>query len=359
MVYDFIGEDISPLDLETVKTQKRRGLRNLEAVGEVSLLDVPDIHVQPVSLPETAPGPPCKVDICLPPVSLPPAPPRTASTPELPPVFSDVEIFLVQDALIQQCEKLGDRLALLSQPYSACREDDLGIAAVLAWRRRFDSKYAALFYPWLRLRDPLQAALGGWRDLPATGHVAGQCAATDFDTGVHKAPANAPLAWVQDVTAMVDDTTHGVLNAAGINVIRPRPARGLRLLGARTVSSDPDWRYVNVRRLLNMMKRAIDLSTQWAAFAPNDVFTRAKLRLSLINFLASLWQRGALMGGAMEEAFFVKCDEENNPPRERDQGKLIVEIGVAPSVPFEFIVLRVGRTGNEVEIAELPGRQGG
>jgi uncharacterized protein len=136
-------------------------------------------------------------------------------------------------------------------------------------------------------------------------------------------------------------------------VIRALPGRGLRILGARTVSSDPDWRFVNVRRLLIMLEKAIDRSVQWAVFEPNDRITRAKLTLSLTSFLLALWQRGALMGDSPDAAFRVRCDEENNPPAARDNGQLLAEVKVAPSQPFEFVVLRVGRVNNEFRTTEV------
>jgi hypothetical protein len=195
--------------------------------------------------------------------------------------------------------------------------------------------------------------MGLTRDIPPSGHLAGQFVRSDFETGVHRAPANSPLVWTQDVSAFVSDPAHGLLNTMGINVIKVLPSRGVRIMGARTVSSDPDWIYVNVRRLLMMIEKAIYISVQWAAFEPNDWTTRAKIRLAISSFLLALWQRGALMGATAAEAFFVKCDDDNNPPRERDNGRLIAEVGVAPSIPFEFVVLRVGRQGNEFEIEEM------
>src|SRR5262249_41342643 len=158
--------------------------------------------------------------------------------------------------------------------------------------------------------------------------------------------------WASDVTVVINDAVHGLLNPAGINVIRPLPGRGIRIFGARTVSSDPDWRFVNVRRLLMMIEKAIDVSMQWAVFEPNDASTRAKLHLVLTSFLLALWQQGALMGAAANEAFFVKCDESNNPASEREQGRLLAAVGVAPSQPFEFVILRVGREHNAFEITE-------
>jgi phage tail sheath protein FI len=358
-VYDLIGEAVSPLDSDVVRARKVRGLRALEEISEVAILAVPDIHIQPVDLPPRAPVSPCVPDPCLPlPVALPAAP-RAPSVGDLPARFSEAAIYQVQAAMVQQCEQRRDRIAILDVPFTAARPDALGLSAAQAWRSRFDSKYAAFYYPWLRVVDPLRTPTTLTRDIPPSGHAAGQYARTDLEVGVHKAPANAPLGWVQDVTVAVDDAAHGLLNSGGINVVRALPGRGIRLLGARTASSDPTWRYVNVRRLLMMVEKAIDLATQWVVFEPNDIFTRPKLRLSLMSFLIALWQRGALMGNTIQEAFFVKCDEDNNPDSERANGRLLAEVGVAPSIPFEFIVLRVERTANELEIVEAFGRYGG
>ena len=349
---DFVGEAVDPRDSDFVKTTKVRGIRALEEISEISIIAVPDINIQPVSVPRHEPPPPCVPDPCLPTVPSPPVP-RPPSIGDLPPIFSDAEIFQVQGEMIDQCERLRDRIALIDPPLSAARDDKLGIGAVRAWRSRFDSKYAAFYYPWLRVVDPLRTVISITRDIPPSGHVAGQYARSDFQFGVHKAPANSPMVWVQDVTVAVNDATHGVLNPVGINAIRPLAGRGIRIFGARTVSSDPDWRFVNVRRLLMMIEKAIDVATQWATFEPNDVSTRTKIHLVLTSFLTSLWQRGALMGNSVEQAFFVKCDEENNPPSERANGRMLAMVGVAPSRPFEFVILRVGRAQNQFEITEM------
>jgi phage tail sheath protein FI len=352
MTRDFIGEETNPLESDQLTVFKTRGLRALEEVSEVAMVAIPDIHIQPKALPRSSPQPPCIPDPCLPPGPPSPAAPREPSVGDLPPVFSEGEIFQVQAALIQHCEKLKDRIVLLDPPFAAARDDKLGVSAIQAWRSRFDSKYAALYYPWLRVVDPLRSPRALTRDIPPCGHVAGQYAQSDFQFGVHKAPANMPLVWAQDVTIPVNDAVHGVLNPLGINAIRPLAGRGLRIFGARTVSSDPDWRFVNVRRLLMMIEKAIDVAIQWAVFEPNNTLTRAKLQLTLTSFLLSLWQRGALMGATANAAFFVKCDDGNNPSADRDQGQLLAEVGVAPSQPFEFITLRVGREQNQFEIAE-------
>jgi phage tail sheath protein FI len=350
--YDFMGEPVDPLDSDLVKKSKLRGLRALETIDEVSILAVPDINIQPLALPPIEPLPPCVPDPCLPTALSPAAPVPPPQDIELPPAFSDADIYRVQAAMVEQCEETRSRVAVLEPPFSAVNDPRLGISAVQSWRNQFDSKYAALYFPWLRVVDPLRSATASTRDVPPSGHVAGQYARTDLAIGVHKAPANAPLAWVQDVTIPVDDARHGVLNPLGVNAVRALPGRGIRIFGARTISSDPDWRYINVRRLMIMIEKAIYLSTQWAVFEPNDEITQAKLRLSLTSFLLALWQKGALAGSVAEAAFFVRCDQTTNPASQRADGQMLALVGVAPVNPFEFVVVRVGRTENQFELLE-------
>ncbi len=357
-VGDFTGEPDDPFASDADRARARRGLRALEAVSEVAIVAVPDINIQPVTPARKAPLSPCVPDPCLLPPPPAPASPCPPAVGDLPPVFTEQQIFAVQTAMVEQCERRRDRIALIDPPHAVARDDRLGIGAVRAWRRRFDSKFAAFYFPWLKIEDPLRLLDAPTRDVPPCGHVAGFYAMTDTRIGCHKAPANGALAWVQDVTVAVADAAHGVLNDEDINAIRSFPSRGLRIFGARTLSSDSDWRYVNVRRLLMMIEKAIDLSCQWAVAEPNDVFTRAKLHLSLTSFLLALWQRGALMGPSARDAFFVRCNEDGNPAPADAEGQLLAEIGVAPSRPFEFVVLRVGRTGNEFEISEKNPAQG-
>ena len=353
-IRDFIGEPVDPYDSDSRKQQKIRGIQALDLVDEISIVAVPDIVIRPdrdpTYLPPERPTPnPC---ITCPPQPEPLASPtQPINIQELPPIFSEEAIFQVQAALVQHCEKRRDRVALIDPPFTMAQENAFGLNAIEAWRSKFDSSYAALYYPWLRVIEP--RGHEPVRTIPPSGHVAGQYALNDGEVGVHKAPANGVLAWVQDVTAQISNSGHGLLNSMGINAIRSEPGRGIRILGARTLSSDPDWRYINVRRLLIMIRKAIDLSMQWAVFDPNNFVTRAKINLVLTEFLSALRNKGALVGAVPEEAFFVKCDETNNPPEERANGKLLAEIGVAPSIPFEFIVLRVGRERNALEIQEL------
>lgn len=350
--YDFVGEPSDPLDNDLVKKSKTRGLRTLEQIDEVSILAVPDIQVQPIAIPPIQPLPPCKPDPCLPTTLPPAAPPAPAADLEQPPVFSDADIYRVQAAMIEQCEQTMSRVAVLDPPISTVRDPRLGISAVQSWRTQFDSTYAAFYFPWLRVVDPLRSANALTRNIPPCGHVVGQYARTDLAIGVHKAPANAELSWVQDVTVPVDAAQHGVLNPLGINAIRTLAGRGIRIFGARTVSSDPDWRYINIRRLMIMIEDAIYQSSQWAVFEPNDEMTQAKLRLSLTSFLLSLWEKGALAGATSDAAFFVRCDPTTTPPALQDDGQLVALVGVAPVNPFEFVVVRVGQTTNELEVTE-------
>jgi uncharacterized protein len=351
---DFRGEDMDPQDSNEEKTLKVRGFRALDAIQEVTTVAVPDILVRPIAIPLLAP-PVCIPNPCLPgPIVVAPSPPPQG---DLPPVFSDDQVFSVQLDLVNHCELLADRIALLDPPYSVSKDDALGVGAILAWRSRFDSTYAALYYPWVRVVDPLRQNAGITRDIPPCGHAAGRFANSDLETGVHKAPANEELTWIQDVTAFVNESRHGILNTAGVNVIRSVLGRGLRIMGARTVSSDADWRFVNVRRLMLMIEKALKLSVQWAVFEPNNNLTRSKLRMSIFSFLLALWQRGALIGDSADAAFQVKCDETNNTSVDCDAGRLLAQILVAPSQPFEFVEIRLGREDNQFEIQETAALQ--
>jgi phage tail sheath protein FI len=349
-VRDFLGEPGGPSDAREGRLRRPRGLSTLEAVSEVALVAIPDIHVQPVSLARRKPPAPCKVDPCLPPPPLAPALIREPSSGDLPPRFGAEQIFEVEQALIEHCRTLQDRFALIDPSFDVASEPRLGIAPLRAFRRRFDADVAALYAPWLLTPDPLSLERTGLRAIPPSGHVAGFIAQTDVKSGVHRAPANGTLSWVQGVTLGIDDPTHAVLNAEHVNAIRVFPGRGLRIFGARTLSSNPDFRYVNVRRLLLMLKKAIRLGTQWATFEPNHRTTRTKLHLALSSLLLEVWRRGALAGKTAQEAFYVDCGETQNPQASRDRGWLVAEVGVAPARPFEFVVLRVGVSDNALEV---------
>jgi phage tail sheath protein FI len=351
-VRDFIGEPSSPLDSDVIVRDRTRGIRALERAAEVAIVAVPDIHIQPLPPPDIRPLPPCEPDPCLPPPPPGPAPVPPLAAGDLPPAFALDDVYRVQAALVDHCETRRDRIAVLDPPYETTRDARLGTAAIRAWRRRFDSSFAALYYPWIAVADPLRGTSQPTRAVPPSGHVAGFFAHTDLNAGVHTAPANGPLMWLQDLLVPIDDTTHGVLNDAHVNAIRAFAGRGLRICGARTLSSDADLRYVNVRRYLLMIEKAIGIACQWAVAEPNDTQTRARLHLSLTSFLLAEWQKGALAGAAPREAFFVRCDQTNNPAEGRNRGQLVAEVGVAAVTPFEFVVVRVGRVDNGLEIEE-------
>jgi Bacteriophage tail sheath protein len=243
----------------------------------------------------------------------------------------------VQLAMIAHCELMADRVAILDTP------PGLGAQQVRQWRTEtagYDSKYAALYWPWLRVMDPER---GQPVMLPPSGHVAGVWARNDDTRGVHKAPANEVLRGVIDLQAGLTKTEHGQLNPAGVNCIRAFPGQGIRIWGARTLSSDPQWRYLNVRRLFNFVEKSVLAGTSWVVFEPNDRFLWMSVERVITTFLRRVWRSGALFGRTPEEAFYVKCDEENNPPENRDAGILTVDVGIAPVKPAEFVIFRIAQ----------------
>jgi phage tail sheath protein FI len=179
--------------------------------------------------------------------------------------------------------------------------------------------------------------------IPPSGHLAGLWARTDQTRGVWKAPANDTLRGVLSLERDITMAEQGLLNPIGINCIRPFGTRGIRVWGARTLSSDTDWRYINVRRLFNMIETTIMEGTQWAVFEPNDIKLWEGVKRTLNAFLRGLWRDGALFGATAEQAFFVKCDAETNPPDSIDEGKLVVEVGIAPVKPAEFVIFRISQ----------------
>lgn len=205
-----------------------------------------------------------------------------------------------------------------------------------------NSSYGALYYPWVIIKDPLTKQK---RPIPPSGAVAGTYAYTDSTRGVHKAPAGIAegyLDTIVDIERIVTKGEQETLNPIGVNVIRTLPS-GMCIWGARTLSADPEWLYVNVRRLFLFLEKSIDLGSQWVVFEPNTPSLWGSVKRNLTAFLTRVWRDGALFGSTPEEAFFVKVDEENNPPEVRDVGQLIIEVGVAPVKPAEFVVIRISQ----------------
>jgi phage tail sheath protein FI len=223
----------------------------------------------------------------------------------------------VQLAMIAHCERMGDRIAILDPL------PDLSPQEVKRWREQetnYDSKFAALYYPWIKV-----AGNGRPLSIPPSGYIAGIYARNDSERGVHKAPANEVIRGALEAVIQVTKGEQDLLNPQGINCIRSFTGRGLRVWGARTLSSDGDWRYVNVRRLFNYIEKSIELGTQWVVFEPNDPDLWSRVKRDIGAFLTSSWRDGMLFGQSPEEAFFVKCDQENNPQETRDKGQLFIE----------------------------------
>jgi uncharacterized protein len=246
----------------------------------------------------------------------------------------------VQTALISHCEQNGNRMAVLDAPPGMSPQQ------IKEWRSdvaMYDSAYAALYYPWIKVDNPI--GVNGDREMviPPSGHIAGVWARTDETRGVWKAPANDTMRGVLDIERNVTQNEQSLLNPIGINCIRPFGTRGIRIWGARTLASDTDWTYINVRRLFNMVESTILTGTQWAVFEPNDQTLWEGVKRTLTGFLRGLWSAGALFGASAEEAFYVKCDAETNPPESIDAGLLVVEVGIAPVKPAEFVVFRISQ----------------
>ncbi len=280
----------------------RTGLLGLEVLDDVTMVIVPDLMTTP------------------------------------PGVKLDREMVkAVQTMLIAHCEHMGDRVAILDAP------PDMMPQEIKEWRMNtagYDSSYAVLYYPWIKVDDPI---LKHSIAVPPSGHMAGIWARNDNTRGVWKAPANEV---VLGATGIAYNTTKGeqdTLNPIGVNCIRAFPGRGIRVWGARTLSSDASWRYLNVRRLFNFVEKSIENGTQWVVFEPNDYSLWARVKRDVNAFLRTVWRDGALFGLSPAEAFYVKCDQELNPPEVRDQGRLIIEIGMCPVKPAEFVIFRISQ----------------
>jgi uncharacterized protein len=264
------------------------------------------------------------------------------------------------EALLTHCEMMGDRVAILD---SVEKVDDINqLTQVSATGGEGDGKkvglrprlspggFGALYYPWITIRDPFS---GDLVSAPPSGHIAGIWARSDATRGVHKAPANEPVRGALGVADILTRQEQAVLNPAGVNVIRFFPSTGVMVWGGRTVADgSSEWRYLNVRRLFNMIEESIATSTRWIVFEPNDRTLWKSIRRDVTAFLNGVWRDGALMGRTPQEAFFVKCDEETNPPESINEGKVITLIGIAPVKPAEFIIFRISQYEGGAEVRE-------
>lgn len=250
----------------------------------------------------------------------------------------------IQNALINHCELMRYRFAVLD----AHRPPNDMLANVQNQRQQFDTKYAALYHPWLLIPDPYAVNPAQIQDypIPPSGHTVGIYARTDIERGVHKAPANEVVRGITGLQRILNKEQQDILNPypVNINVIRDfrDNNRGIRVYGGRCITSDSDWKYVNVRRLLIFIEASIDRGLQWVVFEPNAEPLWARVRRSISNFLTLVWRNGALEGTKVEEAYFVKCDRTTMTQTDIDSGRLIVVVGVAPVKPAEFVIVRIG-----------------
>jgi phage tail sheath protein FI len=243
----------------------------------------------------------------------------------------------IQLGMIAHCELMGDRVAILDPP------PGLNAQQIKEWRvdkAGYDSKYATLYWPRIKVYDPATE-----RNIfvPPSGHVAGIWGRNDDARGVHKAPANEVVRGAIALETQMTRNEHDLLNPEGINCLRTFPGRGNRVWGARTLSSDPAWRYLNVRRLFIYLEKSIMNGTQWVVFEPNDDALWAKLRRTIGSFLVMEWRKGALFGLTPDEAFYVKCDRETNPAEAIDAGQVTCVIGIAPVKPAEFVIFQLSQ----------------
>lgn len=261
----------------------------------------------------------------------------------------------LQNALISHCEKLRYRFAILDPaPKSVTPPVGADMNDIQNQRSQFDTKYAAIYYPRVVIENLLT---GNNIALAPSGHMAGIYARVDDQRGVHKAPANEVIGGIVDLETIVNKGEQEILNPepVNINVLRDfrHNSRGLRVWGARCITSDSDWKYINVRRLFIFIERSIELGTQWAVFEPNNEALWARISQSVTAFLTRVWRSGALLGTKAEEAFFVKCDRTTMTQDDLDNGRLIMIVGIAPTKPAEFVIIRIGQWAGGSSVEEL------
>jgi uncharacterized protein len=249
----------------------------------------------------------------------------------------------LSNTIIDHCADLKTRFAIVNTEISAAGDVD----EIEPYQ---DNKYGAIYFPWFYVYDPLTK---NKKPVPPSGHIAGIYARVDTERGVHKAPANEVVRGIMSLQINIDKGKQDVLNPKGVNVIRSFPGRGNLVWGARTISKDPMWKYINVRRLFIFVEKSVERSTQWAVFEPNNERLWSRVKASLTQFLTTVWKTGALMGTTPEEAFFVRVDRTTMTQNDIDNGKLIVVVGIAPTKPAEFVIFRFAQTQAGAKITEI------
>jgi hypothetical protein len=248
----------------------------------------------------------------------------------------------IMRAIIDHCELMRFRFAVIDCKRSDEPSELDPRSAPTSW----ESSYAAFYAPWITISDPLS---GARKETPPGGHVLGVYARTDTGRGVFKSPANETVRGALNVRYDINENTQGSLNPRGVNVIRSFPARGIRVWGARTLSSNSLWKYVSVRRLFIFLEHSIYDGTQWVVFEPNDDRLWARVKDTVTLFLRTQWRAGALFGRTEQEAFFITCDRTTMTQDDILNGRLICEIGIAPVRPAEFVIFRIFQNTAEAQ----------
>ena len=239
----------------------------------------------------------------------------------------------VQSALIAFCENKKSCFAILDIPMELTKTND-----VANFRDMYDSTYAAMYHPWLQMYD---AGSKHAAYFPPSGAMADIYARSDNERGVHKAPANEVVRGCTGLSCSYNTGEQDILNPLGVNLIRAFPGRGIRVWGARTISSNGLWKYVNVRRLFIYVEESIKANTNWVVFEPNSEALWSRVTRTIANFLATCWRDGALAGSSPDQAFFVECGPTTMTQDDIDNGRLICQIGIAPVKPAEFVIFRI------------------
>ncbi len=253
----------------------------------------------------------------------------------------DVSAPGIANALVSQCENMKDRFAILQAPLAAERP--------ATHFPSVNSKYAAYYFPWLNITNPVT---GQSMQIPPGGHMAGIYARSDSNRGVHKDPANEPIRGIDSLQLQINNQQQAILNPRGVNVLRYFKGAGNLVWGGRTTATDPDWKYINVRRLFIFTEKSIERGTQWVVFEPNDEPLWARVRRSVGDFLTRLWMDGMLQGATKEQAYFVRCDRTTMTQADIDNGRLICLIGIAPVKPAEFVIFRIGQWTGGSDVSE-------
>lgn len=258
---------------------------------------------------------------------------------------TDAEVIQMQQAVLEHCERMGDRFAILDAFNSADVETLKGQKLALS------SHNGALYAPWLKIENLTDST--ELKSIPSCGHIAGIYASSDRQIGVHGAPANILLEGVLDLSFSLTPTQIEQLNLPnepGVNFIRSLRGRGIRVWGVRTLSPIAEWQYVNVRRLFLTFGRWVNQNLADTVFEPNDFPLWIRLQRELSVYCESLWRQGAIQGTLPQEAFYVRCDAETNPPENREMGQVVAEVGLAPTIPGEFIKLLLVQSGSGITV---------